>query len=661
MSQFSYIKVALTEQNQQTLTTLLSYSDNGTAFMADAPVPGVIFDYFLNARDCFVQWTTREANYFALIFRNPFSTERTGFYMLTLCVDAGTALTGRETFRALTSLRKTLVEERRMSTPAIDETLQACGIPAEARSFESWHIPPTYQRNTGAPACYRTYVSTHELESYFTFPIQDEYSRYSAVIYVAATTSLRPGVELQHVLTPLRNVYTVVTPKGVESSRPSVAGGERIVITYTREGYSPIRETVVAGKPSAFVTYEGARMVVKPAEECRLTFTRRIPISVRSAKGGPVTGYTVTVNGRPVDTMQPYIEISDLDLRSGAPVVVTVNSNNFVTEKLEIPVEEVDPSRPISVILNPLEQGITLRLDFGEGRVFEMQISLEKNTPEYSQLHGGSFHGFRARRLAVPGGGEIYYIDVRSGAKPSAPAFDNVSSDGRPQAPHFDRTLPVVDKEAVASDDTLAETDSDRRSRRRRSRQRSNIIGIAVGLVVIAAIITAAVFYLVPAWTGEAVEAGTQAVELVAGTPADTIQPEAASATTTTPAPAPAPSAAPVKADAGDYAYLNANKVWVRDSLHTSQGQALYDAITDGDIESVVRNPYFATEGAATNAEAIKAADMMWGAFGASTQKSNVRAMQKLKTAPSIDLHELYETLARYRSPQPNTEPRPKN
>lgn len=655
MPQYTYIKIALIEQNQQSSTTLIEYSPDGSGFTGDIPVPSAIFDCFLNARECFVQWTTREANYFALIFRNPFSTDRTGFYMVTMCVKAGAALTGRETLRALTSLRKTLVEEKRMTPAAIEETIASCGIPAEPRSFDAWRIAPTYVRNAEAQPCYRSYVSTHELENYLTFPIQEEYEKYSCVIYVTATTSLRPGVEIQHVITPLRNIYSVITPAGVESSRPSVAAGDRIVITYSRQGYSPVREAVVAGKPSAFVTYDGARMLVRPESECQILFTRRIPLTVRSAKGGPVTGYTVTVNGRPVDTMQPYIEISDQDIKSGSPVVVTVNSNNFISEKIELKPEECTPDHPLSVMLNPLEQGITLRLDFGEGRVFEEQISLEKNTPEYSQLHGGSFHGFRARRLTIPGGGEIYYIDVRSGAKPCAPAFDNISSDGRPAAPRFDRSLPRVESETEQEPE---ESESEHRSRRRRRRRRNNILGIAIGIVLVAAMITGAVFFLFPSWFDKAENREAALNDTAADTVTTVIRDTVVTAVAADQVVQPEATEAPAQTVQSDYRYLNESRTWSRDSMTTDTERALYDAIAAGDIERIVRNPYF-FDGKASNADAVKVADIIWASFGSDTQKSNEKVLRDFAKTGNIDLHEMYEKLAHYRSREPNKTPRP--
>ncbi len=661
MSRYSYIQVVLAEQNRQNATTILQYSAEGTPDMTGAPSADTVFGYFINARESFVQWISSQAAYFALMFRNPYSNDRDSYYTLTMRISAGSSLTGKQTYRALTALRKTLVEERRMTTEAIDDTLAECDIPVNAPDSESWRPAPTYSRAVNAPACYRTYMSVHELETYLTFPVQEEYTRYSSVIYVPATTSLRPGVELAQITAPLHVVYTVDLPQGVESSRPSVAAGERIVLTYNREGYSPVRETVIAGKPSPYVSYDGAHMIVRSGSECPLTFTRRIPFTVRSSKGGPVTGYTVTVNGRPVNTMQPYIEISDQDLRDESKVVITVSSNNFVTEKLELDPSQLNPSHPISVVLYPLEQGITLRLDFGEGRVFEMQISIEKNTPEYSQLHGGFFHGFRARRLTVPGGGEIYYVDVRSGMKPMAPAFDNVSDENAPTPPHFDKSLPVVETE-TESDTVQSDTTTPTRHRRTVN-QRRNLPGIILTVVAVLIVLAAAIYYLMPGWFSS-VSSPAAVPDSISVAATDTITAVVPAEQSSEPQvePEQVPAQAPATAAAlsqEDIAYLNSSSVWQRDSLRSADGQALYDAIVSGNIEQVVRNPYFMDKGTATNREAIRLADLIWASFGASTQRSNEKVMRELSDAKSIDLHKLYDKLARYRSPQPNTTPRP--
>ena len=120
----------------------------------------------------------------------------------------------------------------------------------------------------------------------------------------------------------------------------------------------------------------------------------------------------------------------------------------LVTEQLEL-------------VMQPVEQGVTLRLDFGDGRVFEQQISIEKNTPEYNRLHSGNFHGFRAHRQVTQDDSEVYNVDVRITSRPvapnfessdsdtgeketKAPIFENISADAKAERPKIDATLPTA-------------------------------------------------------------------------------------------------------------------------------------------------------------------------------------------------------------------------
>lgn len=654
MATYNYIKVALLSQEDSKVTTEYTYPDNSDAsWVATAGRPGTYLDYFLNARDAYIQWTEKDGNYFALVFRNPFAT-REGYHMIAIKVDAGFGMTGKQLVSVFQTLRKRLFEERRRGETTVDEILAECGVAEAGRSYDSWRISPSFVSREGAVACYRTYVSKLELENFLTFPRQQEYENYSRVIYVAATTSLRPGVELHHVTAPIRNIYTITAPEGVEISRPSASAGDRIMLTFSKKGFANIREAVIVGRPSLFATYDGATMIVKSAAECHLVFIKRIPLTVRSAKGGMVTGYTVSVNGRPVNTMEPYLEVTEEELNGRSSITIQVNSNNFETLKVEMTPSELSAEKSLELVLKPLEQGITLRLDFGEGRIFEQKISLEKNTPEYSQLHSGNFHGFRALKLTLPGAGETYNVDVRAAAKPKAPAFAKASSSNAQDsdAPSSDIQAPVFKRETRTEEPTPLETE-------RRTRRRNNNLGMWIGAIVLICLIAGAAFYLrnqLSSTIGpdseatEAIDSLANAVETVdvaeesVAEPAKTVEPEQA------------PTLSP--AESHDIAYLNNAKEWRRDSLTSANGQALYDAIVEGDIPAAASNPYFSVAGRATNADAIKLIDMLWGAHATPTEKSNQRCMTKLKGQPIV-LHDLYEDVARYRPADRNPEPRP--
>ena len=55
-----------------------------------------------------------------------------------------------------------------------------------------------------------------------------------------------------------------------------------------------------------------------------------------------------------------------------------MQSNNYRTLKLKKPSAEMLVTEELELVMQPIEQGVTLRLDFGDGRVFEQQISIEK-------------------------------------------------------------------------------------------------------------------------------------------------------------------------------------------------------------------------------------------------------------------------------------------
>lgn len=657
MTLYDYIEVALVSCDGARTTTEFTYAPDGaySDWAARVANPGAILDYFLNAREAYLQWTTKEGNFFAIIFRNPFAT-RDGYYMIAMKIAAGYGLTGRQVVRSLGALRKKLVEERRQSVEAVDEVFASYDIPRRGKAYDSWRIAPTFTERPGEPPCYRTYVSMLELENFITFPRQEEYSHYREVIYVSATTSLRPGVELHHVVTPIKNIYTIVCPEGVDSSRPAASAGDRIMLSYSKPGFATIREAVVVGRPSMFVNYDGATMTVKSAQECRLNFIKRIPLTVKSAKGGVVTGYTVSVNGRPVNTMEPFLEVTESELNSTSPVVIQVSSTNFEVYKTEMSATQLNAAEPVEIELRPIEQGITLRLDFGEGRVFEQQISIEKNTPEYSQLHSGNFHGFRAHRLAVGGRGEIYNVDVRSSVKPTAPSFTNVSAPrqpsqatapAEPQKPAIERAVPTPEP-AVAEPEPPA-----------RRRRRAHNVGIILGVIIVVGIIAAAGYMLRDQWMSPS-EAFDPAEPTAVVEPADIVDPSAAAtapeAIDQQPEEPAVPAAAP--ADLADDRYLNSASSWVRDSLTTESGRQLYDDIVEGRIAEAAANPYFATPGRATNTAALKLIDMLWKSATTPTEKSNQRCMEKYR-GKAIDLKALYEDAARYQPGEPNTAARP--
>ena len=499
----------------------------------------------------------------------------------------------------------------------------------------------------------------------FSFPGQPEYADYRCIIVVSATTSLRPGVKMPRITVPIRKQYGVVCPESVTASAPLVYDGDRLVLTYSKEGFNTHTETVVVGNPAAYTKYEGSTIQVRTAAQTGIRFIRRIPVKVTSTKGVPLNGYTISVNGHSVSTADPYIDFTERDLAPDEDVEIQVASNNYRPLKLKRPSAEMLTTEELVLELQPVEQGVTLRLDFGEGRVFEQQISIEKNTPEYNRLHSGNFHGFRAHRQVTSDHSEVYNVDVRlinppvapnfetarseavgSEVKKNAPKFVNVSDEASESRPRIDTTVPTdprrheVQPEKQGYDSPEEEDDDEAHTRPYR---RKALMWLAGGLVAI--LIVVAVAFLLP--EGEEYDVTPAAeTEMISedGTPSQA-------------APAPAPM---TPEETADVEYLNNNAAWVLAKLTSPMGKALAQAIENGDLNALANNDYFAVKGRCTNAQAIQIVDMAWQAIGSPNERGNSRKMRQGVKNGSVELREMINLLARVRpSENVNTAPRP--
>lgn len=677
MSHYSYLHIALRGEIQGATRTIYSYPASGSdidpCWNSTMVEPGAAIKRFLNANECYILQSSPLGHYFSLITRNTVSPER-GYMMISILVENGCALTGRQLMNAFSQLKKVLIEDENLSDEAVDDALSQAGIPAEPLRLEAWKYHTPDESAPLAEAAYRTYISQQELESIFSFPCQPDYSAYRCIIVVAATTSLRPGVKMPRITVAIRKLYSVVCPEGVSASSTQVYDGDRLELSFAKEGFATCKENVIVGTPSAYTKYDGSTIIIRTPAQTGIRFERRIPVKVMSAKGKQLNGYTITLNGRSVNTMEPYIELYEKDLQPGSEVEIVVKSNNYRPLKLKTPAEEMLVTEQLELVMQPVEQGVTLRLDFGDGRVFEQQISIEKNTPEYNRLHSGNFHGFRAHRQVTQDDSEVYNVDVRITSRPvapnfessdsdtgeketKAPIFENISADAKAERPKIDATLPTAidpeedDKSAGRPSDT---TDNDYRSHEPDSdedddndstekptgKSRRNLF-IWGGLAVIVAVIALVIF--LPQFTGPS---DTEAEEIAGEEQTD--DPNRLIPATMT------------QEEGEDVAYLNTYPVWEVDKMKSEMGKSLMAAIQAGDIDAVVNNDYYTVTGRATNEKAILVANLIWRAKGSYSDGSNRRIMRSAVKNGQIDLRTLSDNLAKRRpAEKENTSPRP--
>lgn len=670
MTEPTYIHVAMHGHFDGKLAVKYAFNADDADWMASLPDPDAIVRNFMSARECYVMWRNEFGHYFSVITTDPLD-QKAGRVMVTLMADNGCMLPGRSVFTALSGLKKTFLEDRIHTDQAVLRVLQAASLPEEPIELAAWQWRKPENAEKLMPLCYRTYLSTRELEGVFSFPEQPEYARYVYDIIINATSSLRPGIAIDRLTTPIQKVYSVVCPEGVTASAETVADGRQLTLTFTKEGYSPRKETVTAGVPSAYVIYDGSLMKIKSPAGPNMGFVRKVRLTIKNSKGGLINGYTVSVNDRPVNTMEPFIELTETDLQPGRRIEIQVASNNFHPLVKEFEAVELARESEIELVMVPVEQGITLRLVFGEGRVFEQQISLEKNTPEYSQLHSGNFHGFRAQKMVTPHGGEVYNVDVRAANKPVAPAFANVAADrnqSRPErvVPHFENVAandsakqpaeeirkPEIDEISPAEEKPMPGSDANDDYREEKRKHGKFWIAVAV----VALIAVAVGVFVIPDMTRDATDNLPEISAVQPDAAADA--PAAAAENAATAAPAPATQSEDEKADAE---YLNTQKVWRLADLKSESYRNLFEMIRKGDIEGMAAHDYFAAEGRATNEKAVKIIDMAWGALGASTENSNRKALTKsVSKNDEITVHDLYEDLSRRMPKEANTQPRPR-
>ena len=167
MAEYSYIHIALRGPVQGATRTIYSYPEGDTAETGwDTAMvePGAAVKRFLNATECYVLQTSPQGHYISLITRD--SDDATRWLMVSVMVDNGCSLTGRQVLALLGNLKKTLVDDGDLRDEAVDVALIESQVPRLPVKLRSWGCDTLAdgEQADGAEAGYRTYISTQELE-----------------------------------------------------------------------------------------------------------------------------------------------------------------------------------------------------------------------------------------------------------------------------------------------------------------------------------------------------------------------------------------------------------------------------------------------------------------------------------------------------------------
>lgn len=286
---------------------------------------------------------------------------------------------------------------------------------------------------------------------------------------------------------------------------------------------------------------------------------------------------------------------------------------------------------------------VNIMLRFTGDRTLVCPLTLNPESSEYSLLRSGTWHGYRARRLAVKTqGDESYLVDLRI---------------NRPDEPAKETELP-------------GQYNAERPRRRRRTSPWIYVCAVLLAIILGVVIVGHLPKYMpagnpdyAPGTVDSAIEAAEAEPTHILNVTPDTV---AATDTAAIPEPSqpeqtaePAPEPAPAEGiSAADKTYLDTHTTWRRDKLQSTEAQQLFDLLSTGDLKAIASNPYLADRSCA-NPTAVKIVKLIWEAKGADTQVSNQKALRKLKGQQSIDLNELHRQLARVRPTNPNKSERP--
>lgn len=486
--------------------------------------------------------------------------------------------------------------------PELFEALKTADIPVSPLRAPDDLLPSASQIANAAGTAVRHFLSGRDIERMLSFPAQKTTAPYARTVIAPATAAMRPVAEedasIARVDSPVERRYAVIYPEGVRPSSREANAGDEITLTYFAEGFKEASNSFIAGKPSPFVEYDGAAIRVRPLSDLGIKLEPIAPPAAPAPKPD-------TVNIKTTAESAP-------DRRTAAPAA--------------------DASR----------RTVSLVMRFSDDRIVRAAMTIEKDSSEYRLLRAGTFHGRRARRLAVKTrGDESYLIDLRDDAQEPEPT---PAAAGKP-----DETTPA---------DTP----------RRRKRSSSGwlwvlLTFVAIGLGIVAVSYLPDLFAHVD--TFDKTEQGvdiedTDVAPISLSEAADTLvvaRSDESDKSDGADRSDDAVTETVISPDA-DFEYFNRSNIWCRDSLHSTEALAVFDSFATGNLGAIPAVPFFAS-GKCTNQDVLKTVRLIWQAKGSQTQTGNERALRRLQGAATIDFNALFKELAGIRPANPNNRPLP--
>lgn len=682
-SKYNYLDISVTVVSDGRPEAVYSTKNAPTVQL---PALNEIASHFEGLSEGYLMWGSEKKRAYSYFILD--GAEGHPVLAVTLLVDRDVLLAGRPIINLLSAIKNRAIDGDEITPELLERLIGENGFTEEALRSSC----EAAMASNGTGVGMRVYSSPTELTNILGFPRQKAYEAYRGVLLVSSTVHKfdETAGNLPEITEPIDKALMVVCPEGVEVSDKKVSLSDHLQVTYLSEGFDPVSVKFEVGTTNRYVRINGPALVVNSARHAGVVFRRRVPYSVVTKDGTPVDTYTILIDERTANRSDDGFEITNADFRNGS-IKISVSSTNFSTYSQEFTPESLAAATPLEIVLMPDAKEVLLRLDFGDGRVVEESVSIEKNAPEYCQLRAGRFHGFRAHRLmgSTP---ETYNIEVKptvvrpqqapqqavlpfdAAVEPAKPVAVVVEKEVAPEKPTTQYVAPVIEKapsaiwkeqkHEIKAPEFTNTTRGEKDETKKEKKSVFQMLGIpaeyhkmakygALGVLAVVVICILAVSFggsseEVAATVDTPVVASTQVVGLPGAPglePAPASTP--ASQTATTPATTPATAAAPTTDEQADVEYLNSNRVWIVSNIKSEKYKALISAIEEGSIKDIANHDYFAVKGQATNSNALKAIDFMWLAYGSNQEGNQSKILKKYGKKSEINVYELMDELSR--------------
>lgn len=227
-------------------------------------------------QQCYVAWCTSTDWWIAKMVRNPHDS-RGGFAMLSVCLGANRPLDGGKAVKVLDSFAQFFIVEKHWVSEDSEKALINYGqdldlVPCELRKF----VEPTAALNSS----YRSFESFEALCKCLSFLPQPGYENYSRIYFVPKEESARMPIPCLDSALPLRNMYLLEFPEDCTPSpiKSEIMDGEKLKLVYKKEGLLPIEKEITGGNFSECAYIDGNIMRIKSGKEMKLVHNRAVEI-----------------------------------------------------------------------------------------------------------------------------------------------------------------------------------------------------------------------------------------------------------------------------------------------------------------------------------------------------------------------------------------------